>query len=254
MGGRGKGPMNIALVLSGGIGSRLISEVPKQYVTVRGKMVVIHCLQVLCAHPMIDAVHVVAERAWWEPVLTELPDVSKLKGFSVPGENRQLSILNGLADMERYADDDDVVLIHDAVRPLVSNGLISDTLSGATGHDGCVPVLPMKDTVYLSGDGVHLTERLERSKILAGQAPEAFVYGKYRSANEQLTDDEMMGIYGSAEPALMGGLDIATVQGDERNFKITTNGDLERYRKICEQVVVQWQKELCDFDKLTIVP
>lgn len=227
--------MNTALVLSGGIGTRLLSEVPKQYVTVRGKMIVIYCLQALCSHPMIDAVHVVAERAWWEPVLTELPDVTKLKGFSVPGENRQLSILNGLKDMGRYANGNDVVFVHDAVRPLVSDELITDTLSATAGHDGCVPVLPMKDTVYLSRDGVHLTERLERSKILAGQAPEAFVYGKYLDANEKLSKEDILSVSGSAEPAMMAGMDIATVPGDEGNFKITTNADLERYRGIVEE-------------------
>ena len=130
--------MTTALVLSGGIGKRLISEVPKQYVTVGGKMIVIYTLEALCAHEKIDAVHVVAERAWWEPILTELPKASKLKGFSLPGENRQLSILNGLRDMKDYMGDGDIVLIHDAVRPCVSKELIGNTIDAVESGTGVV--------------------------------------------------------------------------------------------------------------------
>ncbi|MBO6112431.1 MAG: 2-C-methyl-D-erythritol 4-phosphate cytidylyltransferase [Lachnospiraceae bacterium] len=221
--------MNIALVLSGGIGRRLASDVPKQYVTVNGKMIIIYTLQSLCAHEMIDAVHVVAARAWWEPMITELPDASKLKGFSEPGENRQYSIINGLKDISAYADESDVVLIQDGVRPCVSDDMISDVLNAVKGHDGAVPVLPLKDTVYLSEDGKKLSSTIRRSKLLAGQAPEAFVLGRYLAANNALKKEQLLELSGSAEPALLSGLDIVTVSGDEKNFKITTNGDLKRF-------------------------
>ena len=227
--------MTAALVLSGGIGRRLISEVPKQYVTVQGKMIVIHTIQKLCASEMIDSVQVVAEKGWWEPMMTELTGVSKLKGFSLPGENRQLSILNGLRDMKQYLSDDDTVFIQDAVRPMVSDDLISGIIKAAAGHDGAVPVLPLKDTVYKSDDGISLTGTLERGKILAGQAPEAFSFGKYLKANESLSNEVLLSLSGSAEPALMAGLDIVTLPGDEKNFKITTNEDLDRFIRIVEE-------------------
>ncbi len=227
--------MNIALVLSGGLGTRIVSEVPKQYVTIRGKMIVTYTLETLCNHEMIDAVQIVADKGWWDAVVTEAPAGGKLKGFSSPGRNRQLSILNGLRDISKYADKDDIVLVHDAVRPFVSAELIADTINAAKGYDGAVPVLPLKDTVYFSEDGKSLTNTLERSKILAGQAPEAFVLGKYFEANEALSEDEILKLSGSAEPALLKGLRIATIPGDEKNFKITTNEDLDRFRKIVEK-------------------
>ena len=227
--------MNIALVLSGGIGKRLISEVPKQYVTVKGKMIVIHTLELLCKCPSVDAIQVVAEHAWWEPILTELPASSKLKGFSLPGENRQLSILNGLHDIKRYCSDPDIVLIHDAVRPLASRSLIENTISAAASADGAMPVLPLKDTVYYSEDGHTITGTLKRSSILAGQAPEAFVFGKYLAANEALSKDDLLKLSGSSEPALMAGMNIVTIPGEESNFKITTNADLDRYIEIVNE-------------------
>ncbi len=224
--------MNIALVLSGGIGRRLDSDVPKQYIKVGDKMIIAYTLQTLCEHELIDGIHIVAEKTWWDTVREAMPEEAMLKGLSEPGQNRQLSILNGLRDIRGYAGDEDIVLVHDAVRPLASQKLIRDTISAATKCDGAVPVLPLKDTVYYSEDSVSLSGTLERAKILAGQAPEAFVLGKYLRANEDLLPEEILKISGSAEPALIAGLCIASVPGDEKNFKITTNEDLERFREI----------------------
>lgn len=94
-----------------------------------------------------------------------------------------------------------------------------------------LPVLPMKDTVYL-GDGRQITSLLEREKVYAGQAPEAFVLGKYYEANERLLPDRIGQINGSTEPAIMAGMDIAMIPGEEGNFKITTQADLERFKAV----------------------
>jgi len=109
--------------------------------------------------------------------------------------------------------------------------LIAYCLTACRGHDGAIPVLPMKDTVYLGEDG-HITQLLDRSHVYAGQAPEAFVLGKYEAANRQLLPEQILKINGSTEPAIMAGMDIALIQGDERNFKITTREDLERFEEI----------------------
>ena len=97
--------MNIAILLSGGVGTRLRSDIPKQYVSVAGRMIVSHCLETLCRHPMIDVVQIVAAEIWRDDIMRECPFREKLKGFSVPGENRQLSILNGLRDVASFAPD-----------------------------------------------------------------------------------------------------------------------------------------------------
>ena len=226
--------MIVALVLSGGIGSRLSSDIPKQYLKVCGKMIIEYTLRTLCGHEMIDAVQIVADESRVETIRSCMQANSKIKGFSSPGRNRQLSILNGLRDIRQYASDEDIVLIQDGVRPLTSVKLVTDTINAAKKCDGAVPVLPLKDTVYYSEDSRSLTRTLERAKILAGQAPEAFVLGKYLKANESLSKDEILKISGSAEPALIGGLNIAAVPGDEKNFKITTVEDLDRFRQIME--------------------
>lgn len=227
--------MNVAVFLAGGTGGRMGLDVPKQYYEVNGKPVISYCLHTFFVHGQIDAVQVVADELWHGYIMQQLfslPYKEKFKGFSAPGENRQLSIYNALTDVQEYASENDTIVIHDAARPCVSGNQITECLEAAVGHDGALPVLQMKDTVYLSADGKAVSSLLDRGKVFAGQAPEAFVFGKYYEANRTLLPDRIMEINGSAEPAVMAGMDIAMVPGDEGNFKITTPADMQRFEQI----------------------
>ncbi|MCI8661127.1 MAG: 2-C-methyl-D-erythritol 4-phosphate cytidylyltransferase [Lachnospiraceae bacterium] len=239
--------MNIALILSGGTGIRMGLDLPKQYVKVEGKAIIFYSLKTLLSHDRIDAVQIVAEAVWQENIRQWVQEFDenvireKWKGFSLPGENRQLSICHGLKDMASFAKDSDYVLIHDAARPLLSKKQITDCLDGAAGHDGAMPVLPMKDTVYSSADGKKVGALLNRREIYAGQAPEVFQFGAYYKANLQLLPERILEINGSTEPAILAGLDIAMIPGDEENFKITTKADLDRFRDIMKERVKETQ-------------
>ncbi len=233
--------MNIAVLLSGGVGTRIGEAIPKQYLEVHGKKIISYSLETLIRHPMIDAVQIVAAEEWRDAIRIEIDRIrsgdagrdsaDKFRGFSAPGENRQLSILSGIEGCKGYARDDDIVLIHDAARPFVSYDLITRILEAAAAHDGAMPVLPMKDTVYMSEDGSRVSGLLKRDKIFAGQAPEAFKIRKYFDACRALLPDRIYSINGSTEPAVIAGMDIAMVEGDEKNIKITTREDLERIKE-----------------------
>ena len=230
--------MNIALVLSGGKGVRLGGEIPKQYREAGGRPVLGYCLDRLSSHEGIDGIHIVADVIWQDLIrglLAEADTGRKFRGFSAPGPNRQMSVYNGLKDIRRYAGDGDNVFIHDAARPLLSDRMISECLDAASGHEGVVPVLPMKDTVYASRDGRRISALLDRSEIYAGQAPEVFRLGAYYEANERLMPEGILKINGSTEPAVMAGMDVIMIPGDEDNFKITTKPDLEKFRRIVER-------------------
>ena len=97
-----------------------------------------------------------------------------------------------------------------------------------------MPLLPMKDTVYTSLDVKHVTALLDRSTVYAGQAPEVFRIGRYYEANQKLLPDRIRKINGSTEPAVLDGMDIVMIPGEEGNFKITTKSDLERFRNMIE--------------------
>lgn len=232
--------MAIALILSGGTGTRLGSDIPKQYLEIGGIPIIIYSIEQLHYHSGIEAIQIVADPVWQGQIRDWLAAYGvggKLRGFSKPGGNRQLSILHGLEDIREYADESGYVFIHDAARPLLTEKQITDCIGSAAGHDGVLPVLPMKDTVYASTDGKKITSLLNRSEIYAGQAPEVFRLGSYYEANCRLLPEQIWQINGSAEPAVLAGQDVVMIPGDERNFKITTKEDLERFQKIIETVV-----------------
>ena len=232
--------MTIALILSGGTGTRLGFDIPKQYIEVNGRPIISYSIESLSSHNELDAIQIVADPVWQGQIqdwLAEEGECGKFRGFSSPGGNRQLSILNGLKDIREYAKDSDYVFIHDAARPLLTEKQITDCIAGAFGHDGVLPVLPMKDTVYSSTDGKKISALLNRSEIYAGQAPEMFQLGSYSEANCRLLPDKIWQINGSTEPAILAGLDVVMIPGDEGNFKITTKEDLERFRKILDDKV-----------------
>ena len=223
--------MHVVLLLAGGVGSRMGLNVPKQYYEVAGRPLIAYCLDGMAESSSVDAIQIVADEEWKSLVISLVEAAglqAKLKGFSMPGDNRQLSIYNGLRDIRKYADGDSMVMVHDAA----TADMIDSYFSAAEGKDGVLPCLPMKDTIYHSGDGKTVTGLLNRSELFAGQAPEIYRLDKYLAANESLLPDKIMQINGAAEPAIMAGMDIGIVPGEERNFKITTLADLERFEKM----------------------
>ena len=227
-----------ALILSGGTGTRLGGDIPKQYMKAGGRMLIAFCLDMFSKHAGTDIIWIVAANEWRDEITGECKrlgiDTGKIKGFSLPGDTRQLSILNGLRDIDSYigangSGDDPVVVIHDAARPNLTAEYLDRCLDALNGYDGVMPALPMKDTVYCSKDGKSVDSLLDRSSIYAGQAPEVYRLKKYIEANERLLPDEIKKINGSTEPAILAGLKVAMIPGDENNYKITTKKDLERF-------------------------
>ena len=223
--------MRAAIILSGGTGARMGSEIPKQYLEVSGKPIIAYCIETFEKSPEIDKILIVCADEYRTLLSGIVSDASKFAGFAYPGETRQLSILSGLNALKEILNDDDEVIIHDAARPLVSGETLHMISEGLQTSDAVLPVLPMKDTVYEVENGM-VVSNLERSRIAAGQAPEGFRFGKYLKANEDLLPDAIKDISGSMQPAVMAGMSIKTIPGDENNFKITTPADLTRFEEV----------------------
>ncbi|MCR4674972.1 MAG: 2-C-methyl-D-erythritol 4-phosphate cytidylyltransferase [Lachnospiraceae bacterium] len=235
--------MNYALLLSGGTGARAGFEIPKQYVHADGHMMVTYALMPLLRCEKIDAVYIVAEREWRNDIWTDAENagsvISKIVAYADAGESRQMSILNGMDEImrdigERAEDskvgEGDTILIHDAARPFLSDQLLQDCYEALEGHDGVLPVLPMKDTVYISESGITVSSLIQRSTVYAGQAPELFRFKKYYSANRKLLPNAINDVCGASEPAILNGMDVVMIRGDEENFKVTTAADMLRFK------------------------
>ena len=161
-------------------------------------------------------------------------DAMVFLGFSEPGRTRQESIKNALLFCNGHMADSATVMIHDAVRPLVTAELIEDCCRKMDGYDGVTPAIPIKDTVYISNSGTQFDSNIDRNTLYAGQTPEFFDYWKYYKVITGLNDEEINRTSGSSQPAVSAGLRIAIAKGNEENFKITTAEDLARFRKIKE--------------------
>lgn len=248
------------ILLSGGVGARLGASTPKQYIEVNGKSILEYTLNAVKAWKNMDSLIIVADRQWWVYIedmvrrvfldkiketdaYIQLSENFEFLGFAEPGKNRQLSIYNALLAIKDYVSPTATVMIHDGVRPCLSSELIERCDAAMNlrnldqgSSDGVMPYLEVKDTVYVKDADGHISGMLDRGSLAAGQTPEFFDYGKYLKANEDLSEEEMLLIHGSTEPAVKAGMKIALVHGDEGNFKITTPEDLERFSQRLKSV------------------
>ena len=226
--------MNTAIILAGGVGSRMGVDRLKQFLMVEDKPIISYCFDIFQKHDEIDAMVVVVSEQWQEFVeeYAEKYGVTRICGYAPAGKTRQHSIFNGLKCIAENAPNTDIVIIHDAARPLVSDRIISDCITGASEYDGAMPVITVKDTVYQSADGEKIDCLLKRSELFAGQAPESFKFKKYYQIHNDVTDEEIGATAGSSEIAYRHGMEIRMVKGSERNLKITTIEDLETFETI----------------------
>lgn len=226
--------MNIAIILSGGVGSRMGCSIPKQYFEVNGRPIIDWSVSSFAMRRDIAKIVIVVANKWLEYVKGRFSGYAKKIIYAEAGESRQHSVYSGLkAAASSGCKADDIVIIHEAARPLVSDKIIDDCISGIEeGFDCVMPALMVKDTIYVSDDGITVSGLLERGSLRSGQSPESFRLGNYLSLNEKLTRDELIGIKGSAELAFRAGQRVKIVDGDEDNFKITTPPDLARFKQI----------------------
>ncbi len=229
--------MNTAIVLSGGIGSRMGADQPKQYIMVRERPIISYCLEIFERHEEIDHIVIVADEAWQDFIAEWLKKekITKFFGFASAGRTRQHSIYNGLKVAKGCTPDEGVVIMHDAARPLVSDQIISDCLHGAAEDGGAMPVITVKDTVYFSKDGSSIDQLLDRSCLYAGQAPEAFRLGEYLAIHDAVSDEEIAATVGTSQIAHKHGMKVRLVKGSERNIKITTPEDLSTFETILSE-------------------
>lgn len=222
--------MNYAVILSGGVGSRMGNpNLPKQYMMAQGKPVLVYTLEQFDNCPDVDQIVIVANKEWDAEIFQWVREynIAKKVTRADPGATRQESLLSGLLACESKSDED-LVLVHDAARPLVSVGLISRCVQAMDGYDAVLPVMDVRDTVYQSADGKNVSALADRSTLFCGQSPETFRLQKYLQVNLQATKEELEATRGGCEIAFRNGLKVGMVTGEDWNFKLTTPADMDR--------------------------
>ena len=234
--------MNIVVLLAGGMGSRMGQDIPKQFIHVNNIPVIIYTLLALEKHPEIDAIQAVCIKGW-ELVLSgyaEQFNISKLRGIVSGGATRFLSTKAGMTALGEVADDD-VLIVHDAVRPLVSAESISDMIRICREHDNAMTILDCADTMYLRQSPDSTGQVVERAGLVRGQTPEC-VSGRrmremYARAAEQGVEIDSIS---ALQVAL--GWRIYFARGSERNIKLTRTEDIDLFKALLATERDDWLK------------
>lgn len=216
----------IALVPAAGMGKRMGADINKQYLLLAGKPILAHTLQIFENAPFVDDILVIvpeAEIPFCREHVVERQYLAKVRGIVAGGAERQHSVMNGLK-AATWVSDDDVVLIHDGVRPFVSVRVLERAVEVARIHDGALVAVPVKDTIKVVTDGI-VRATPAREELWQAQTPQAFRYSVIMAAHEIAAAERYLGTDDASLVEWMG-KEVHIVMGDYRNIKITTPEDL----------------------------
>lgn len=231
--------MNIAVIFAGGVGSRMNTKSrPKQFLDLNGKPVIIYTLELFDNHQGIDAIVAVCIESWipfLEKMLKKF-EINKVVRIVPGGETGQLSIFNGLCAAEEYAvgkeDMNPVVLIHDGVRPLITEQTISDNIAKVTECGSCITCIPATETfVVKNGDSLDIPER---KNSLIARAPQSFRLNEILSAHRKALAEERRDFVDSCTLMNHYGYELGLIEGPMENIKITTPTDYFIFRAMVE--------------------
>lgn len=228
--------MNVAIIIAGGVGSRMGQEIPKQFINVGEKPVIVYTLEAFQEHPLVDAIEVVC-LAGWEQVLRAYArqyKIDKLKWVVKGGASGQESIRNGVYNFEGVLAEDDICIVHDGVRPMLDPEVITDVVRVANERGNAVTSMPYNEQIFLvdKKDSATTTQYIPRETLRRVSTPQAYRFGlldsKYHEAFEK-----GVGIDGSNYTNTMMvqlGVRLNFAVGSDRNIKLTTPENLEFFR------------------------
>ncbi len=240
--------MNIAIIIAGGSGHRMGQDIPKQFINVYDKPVLIYTLEGFQNHPMIDKIVVVCIEGWENVVRAYARqfNITKLVNIIPGGKSGQESIRNGVFSLEGKVKEDDVVIIHDGIRPLVEPSVLSDVISVCQKYGNAVTSMPYNEQIFVIDEEQPDTtmKYIPRETLRRVSTPQAYKFGlldtKYHEAFEK-----KIGIYGSSYTNTMMvklGVRLHFASGSDKNIKLTTKDDLEMFKAYLHLDKADWLK------------
>ena len=235
---------NIGLLIAGGSGNRMHQDIPKQFITVNEKPVIVCTLEAFQRHPEIEAIAVVCIEGW-EQVLWAYAkqfNITKLQYVVTGGENGQDSIRNGVYELEKHFDKEDIVLIHDAIRPMVSAEIISDCIRVASKHGNATTVIPCAEAMMQTEDGKVSAGSYPRDRLKRTQTPQAFRIGAICDLHRRALEKGITNSVASCTLMIEMGEQVFFSTGSEKNIKLTTVDDIDIFKALLETKRSNWLK------------
>ena len=237
---------NVALLIAGGSKKRMGKNITKQFMHVDGCPIIIHTMKCFQLHPDIDAIAVVCLKGW-ETVLQAYANqfsITKLKWIFPGGATGMESIHNGIYGLKNEGcDDEDLVLIHDSVRPLLSQDIISSNIAICKAYGYAITGIKCREAILESEDGFVSSTSIPRDRLIRTQTPQTFRLKNIIAVHEEA---KLKGITNSVASctliAEVGGREMHVVPGSEKNIKITTVEDLEILKALMHTNKDEWLK------------
>ena len=240
---------NIAVIVAGGVGSRMHQDIPKQFINVYDKPVIIYTLESFQKHPEVDAIEVVCIDGWHDMLWAYAKqfNITKLKWVISGGDSAQGSIAKGIYNLEGEAKEDDIIIIHDGIRPMVDETVLSDVIIKAKKYGNAVTSMPYNEQIFkVAEDDENTTlEYIPRETLRRVSTPQAYRFGlvdeKYHEAYEK-----NIGIAGSNYTNTMMvqlGVRLYFAAGSDKNIKLTTKDDLEMFKSYLKADKDKWLKD-----------
>lgn len=236
--------MNIAVILAGGCGTRTAQDIPKQFMNVYEKPLIIYTLENFERHPDIDGILVVCLDGWHEILRAYARQyhIDKLKWIVDGGNNGQESTANGIFALKEICGEDDIVLIHDAIRPFLTKEVISDAIVKCRKYGSGLSAVRCQETIVRTDDGISGSDGIDRQEIMRVQTPQAYSYGKAVRAYEEAKKQGISGEVYINTLMLRLGEKVYFSLGTEKNIKITTIDDLEMFKALYHMEREDWVK------------
>lgn len=226
---------NIVLITAGGVGARMGQDIPKQFINVYDKPVIVYTLEAFQKHPSIDAIEVVCLDGWHDVLWAYAKQfgIAKLENIVSGGKNGQDSIRNGLYDIaSRHNGSDDIVLVHDAIRPMVSNDIISDNIRVCRQYGNAITVVPCTAAMLKTFDSLSTEEQVPRDNLKITQTPQAFFLQDIIAAHKEALKKGITNSVASCTMYIELGRKLYMSAGSEKNLKLTTAEDIEIFKAL----------------------
>lgn len=234
----------IAIIIAGGSGQRMGQDIPKQFLNVGEKPVIVYTLERFQNHPSIDGIIVVCIDGWHEILRSYAKqfNITKLISIVSGGRNGQESIKNGLDEASKLYEEDDIVLIHDAIRPMVSNDIISDNIAKCELHGNATVVIPVTTVVLEKVKDEYSNKVVDRDTLLLTQTPQAFVLKDILDAHKEAKKKGITNSVASCDLYATLGRKVYYSMGDEMNIKLTRPGDIQIFKALLATEKSEWMK------------
>ena len=240
--------MNIAIIIAAGRGSRMGQDIPKQFINVYDKPVLMYTLEGFQKNPQIDAIEVVCLEGWHDVVqaYARQYNIDKLKWIVNGGETGQESIRNGVYNLADVCGDDDITVIHDGIRPLVDESVLTDVIRTAKEYGNGVTSMPYNEQIFVVNEEDETTTNryIPRETLRRVATPQAYTFGLLNEKYHEAYEKEI-GIYGSAYTNTMMvelGVTLHFSAGSDKNIKLTTKDDLEMFKSYLKTEKDDWLK------------